>query len=46
VSTTPEAIHFSQESFASARMAAVQTPVEPGQVTVSASVQVVYDIGE
>jgi len=45
VSTTPELVQFSQERFA-ARIAAAETPVEPGDVTVSASVQVVFDLSE
>jgi uncharacterized protein YggE len=41
VSTTPEVIRFPQERF---RVAAADTPVEPGDVTVSATVQVVFDL--
>jgi hypothetical protein len=45
VSTTPEIVRFPHERFA-ARVAAAETPVEPGDVTVSASVQVVFDLSE
>ncbi len=45
VSTTPEIVHFPQERFA-ARAAAADTPVEAGDVTVSASVQVVFDLAD
>jgi uncharacterized protein YggE len=41
VSTTPEVVRFPQERF---RVAAADTPVEPGDVTVGASVQVVFDL--
>ena len=45
VSTSQEIVHFPQERFA-ARVAAAETPVEPGDVTVGASVQVIFDVSE
>jgi hypothetical protein len=46
-SAAPEPIHRPYEAFATtARMAAVETPVEPGKVSVRASVEVRYRIAE
>jgi uncharacterized protein YggE len=46
VSTTPDVVHFPRQEFAMARLAAAETPMVPGDLTVSASVQIVYDIAE
>lgn len=45
-STTPEIVHFPQERFAARVAASADTPVEPGDVTVSASVHVVFDLAD